>query len=242
MLLFLGVTHRQFTLAILAEIVAALAIGATLYALLLRRLTGQGPLIPVMLTIALGTVIQAVVGMVWGTSSQFLALPFGKSGLRLPAGVTLSELDISIILGAAILLTAVGVVIRFTDVGLMMRAAAENPLLASYRGVRVGVVSATAWAIATVATFAAGIAFGAEGALDISVVGLAFVGFAAILIGGLDSLPGVVLGSIILALVQSLVVTLLGGAWSDVVAYVLLLGTLLVRPYGLLGTPEFLRV
>ncbi len=237
-----GYFAGHFGWALFGLLVIGLVVGAVIYLALLNPLKGQGPLIMVMLTIILGIIIQAVGGILWGTDPKFLPTPFSLTGIDLGAGVVISQLDLAIIVTAAVVLAVLWLGVRFTRAGVAMRAAAEHPTLASHRGVNVTLIATAAWSIATVTAFLAGVAIGLRSSVDISVVGLGFVGFSAILIGGMDSIPGVLAGSLILAFVQNVATSFLGGQWSDVVAYVLLLAVLLVRPYGLFGTREFLRV
>jgi branched-chain amino acid transport system permease protein len=73
-------------------------------------------------------------------------------------------------------------------------------------------------------------------------VGLGLYVFPALLIGGMDSIVGVMVGALVLAIIQSTAATFLGGAWIDVAAYITMLVVLMVRPFGFFGTPEYRRL
>jgi branched-chain amino acid transport system permease protein len=128
-------------------------------------------------------------------------------------------------------------------VGLRMRAVACDPSLAAYGGVRVRRISALAWGISAAVAGAAGVGYTLGKVIDPSALpSLGIVVFPAIIIGGLDSLAGVAAGSVILALVQTLASVYVGTNWEDVVAYGLLLVLLWVRPNGLFGSRQLVRV
>lgn len=238
----LFLTGDRYGLSFIGVILCGAAFGGFVYLTLLRKMTGQPPLVVVMFTIMLGIIVQALTGVVWGTASRNVVNPLSQAGIQIVPGAALSEFDIAIIVCAVVVVAAVGAFVRFTPMGVAMRATAGDPDLASYRGVNVVAVATTAWAISTAIAFLTGAIVGIRSTVDVSIVGIGFVGFAAILIGGMDSIIGTVVGAIVVAFTQSVATSFLGGEWSEVSAYAVLLLMLVVRPYGLFGTPEFMRV
>jgi branched-subunit amino acid ABC-type transport system permease component len=120
---------------------------------------------------------------------------------------------------------------------------ANDSSLAAYGGVRVTRISALAWGISAAAAGAAGVGYTLGTVIDpTSLPALGIVVFPAIIIGGLDSLGGVAVGSLVLALVQTVVSVYVGSTWQDIVAYGLLLALLWVRPTGLFGSKNLVRV
>ncbi len=231
-----------FWVSLVLSLLLSLVFGAAVYGILLRPLVGQSPLILVMLTIALSIVFGAVILMVWGSGTRFLDVPIHGT-LHLLFGVTVTVLDATIFGVAVVLLLTFSLVLRFSRFGSAMRAAAENPLLAAYRGINVGAISAATWAIAMFGASLAGIAYGATSGLAPGIGNvLGFAAFPAIIIGGLDSVAGALVGALVLAEIQGYAVTYLGGKFSDVVGYGLLLIVLVVRPTGLFGTKEIARL
>jgi branched-subunit amino acid ABC-type transport system permease component len=145
---------------------------------------------------------------------------------------------------AAIVLVAIAsLLIDHLPFGLAMRAAAENPVLASQTGIRVGRVLALGWALSLVAATLSGIAYSYVNVLspDISEQ-LGLLGLAPAFIGGLDSIPGVLLGGLIVALCQSFAGAYISATSQEAVAWVLMLLFLLLRPQGLLGSKRIERV
>ncbi len=234
--------HRDFLWTLAALGVVSVAIGAVLYLVFLSPLAGEGPIILIMITIIIGALIVAIVPMVWGTQPHTLASPLSQAGIHLPGGIVTSELDLVTIATAVVVIAGFWCLIRFTTSGIAMRAAAENPLLASYRGVNVALTAGVSWAFAVFAASVAGTAYGLRATLTPSITGLGFAAFPAVVVGGLDSLPGAMVGAVLLAVGQNLAATYLGGDWTDVTAYLVLLVVLLVRPHGLFGRKELVRV
>jgi branched-chain amino acid transport system permease protein len=232
----------RYGLSLIGVVVCGALFGGLLYLTLLRKMTGQPPLVVVMFTIMLGIILQALTGVIWGTASRNIVNPVSQAGIQIVPGAALSEFDIAIILCAVLVVAVVGVFVRYTPIGVAMRATAADPDLASYRGVNVVAVATTAWVISTAIAFLTGAIIGVRSTVDVSIVGIGFVGFAAILIGGMDSIVGAIVGAVVVALTQSVATSFLGGEWSEVSAYAVLLFMLVVRPYGLFGTPEFMRV
>jgi branched-chain amino acid transport system permease protein len=131
---------------------------------------------------------------------------------------------------------------RFSRLGMRMRAAAELPTLASQSGVNITAVFLIAWMLAGLATALGGITYGYTNVVSPQVAQVGLRGLTPALVGGFESLPGTILGAILLALVQTAGVRLLGGESVDAVVAAVLLVFLILRPTGLLGEAEVRRV
>jgi branched-chain amino acid transport system permease protein len=129
-----------------------------------------------------------------------------------------------------------------TRLGVQMRATAEWPLLASQSGVNVSVIAAVSWAVAGVLITFGGIVYAQQSMVSPSLSDLGLRGIAPALLGGLDSIPGAILGSLIVAIAQNLGVFWFGGGAADVAAYLVILMVLAVRPTGLFGAREIRRI
>jgi branched-chain amino acid transport system permease protein len=236
--------HQPPLLAALLLSLGAVIFGGAIYLGLLAPLTGQGPLIMVMVTLILGTILNAIIGIAWGAQPRILDLPsaIGRAPFPLPAGLYMSRLDVVTVVVALVGIGAIAVALKYTNIGLAMRAAASNPLLASYVGVSVATASTLAWAIATLTASFAGVFYGFRTEVDLGAIGLGLAAFPAVLIGGLDSIAGALVGALILGILESLAATYLGGHWTDFVAYGVLLVVLMLRPYGLFGSRELQRL
>jgi branched-chain amino acid transport system permease protein len=131
---------------------------------------------------------------------------------------------------------------RLSKRGVQMRATAENPVLASQRGINVDMIFVIAFAVAVAAATLAGISFSYSNVLAPSIAALGLRGLAPALVGGMDSIGGALIGSVVVAFIETAAVTQWGGDIKDMAAFLVLLVALAVRPHGLFGTPEIRRV
>ncbi len=232
-------------LAVGAALALSAGLGFAVYVLLMRRMTGEQVLAAVLTTIALGILLRGVVVLVWTARLQYPleALGWENGSLRLAEGVAISEVGALIVAVAVAVYTGLFVFFRFTRWGVRMRAAGENPLLAAQRGIGLYGIYALAWGLAVLTGGATGMLLAADSGLETTMVIVALKAFPAALVGGLDSLLGAVIGSLIVASAEVLAIQYLDPLVSDVAPFLVLLAMLMVRPWGLLGTrEEFERV
>jgi branched-chain amino acid transport system permease protein len=228
---------------LITAIAGSLVLGTLIYLLILRPLLNAGTLVLVMLTIALSIVLTSVVSLIWGVNTRFVKLNVPQAPLHLPGGITLSAVGVGTIIAAVVILGGAALVLRYTRFGAATRAAAENPLLATYRGVNVPAIAAATWGFAMATAMLAGVSFSMQTGLSASnAETLGFAAFPAVLVGGLDSMGGALVGSLLLAEIQGLGVRYVGANFSEPIGYLLLLAFLLVRPTGLFGSRDILRV
>ena len=119
-----------------------------------------------------------------------------------------------------------------------MRAVGENPLLAAQRGIKLHATYALAWAMATFTGGCAGILLALDSGLDTSMAIISLKAFPAALVGGLDSLRGAVVGSLVVATAEILAIQYVDPLVSEVMPFLVLIIMLMVRPWGLFGTKE----
>jgi branched-chain amino acid transport system permease protein len=226
-------------------IVATIAVGlaGALCYLAVFRPAGYDLLFVSLATVGLGTAIEAAISLGWGSNLFEPRQVLPTAAHRLFAGIRITDSQIVTIVMAVVLIVALVGLIYRTPVGLRMRAVANDSALAAYGGVRVTRISALAWGISAAAAGAAGVGYTLGTVIDpTSLPSLGIVVFPAIIIGGMDSLAGVAVGSLVLALVQTLASVYIGSDWQDVVAYGLLLALLWIRPTGLFGSRNLVRV
>jgi branched-chain amino acid transport system permease protein len=233
----------QAALTIVVAVGIAFVIGPVIYLVILRPLLNAGPLLLVMLTIALSIVLAAVAEIKWGPDTQFIHLNVSKAVVHLPDGITLSSVGVGTIIAAVVVLGGLSAGLHWSRFGVATRAAAENPALATYRGVNVSGLAAATWGFAMATATLAGISFSMQTGLSANNADvLGFAAFPAVIVGGLDSVPGALVGSVVLAEIQGLGVRWVGANFSDTIGYLLLLALLIIRPTGLFGSRDILRV
>jgi branched-chain amino acid transport system permease protein len=133
-------------------------------------------------------------------------------------------------------------VFRFTTLGVRIRAAGQNSLLASQGGINIQWVYLGSWVLACVLAGIAGIAYGSVNSVNSGIEDLALLAFPAALLGGLDSIPGSLIGGFGIGLVGGFVSAYMGGEYVTVVTYLVLLAVMLFMPHGIAGTRSVRRV
>jgi len=233
----------SLTFAITAAALGAALLGAMVYLGLMRPLASYPVAVGVLATIALGLVLRTVITVIWSAQTRYPAELLGQTGrpIALFAGVSVSGIDTLIIAAATIAIIGFPLLLRLSTVGIEMRGVAENAVLAAQRGINIHRINALSWAAATMMAAVAGIFFSIKVRLgpDIWYVGLA--GFAPALIGGMDSLKGVVIGAIIVAAAEVLAALYIAPQVAVAAPFLVLLVALWIRPWGIFGSREELE-
>lgn len=239
-----------FPLAVMLGLVAMVVIGIVFQMLILRRVQGQPAFTVVMITIGLNIIIVALVSALFGNAERGNGVgdPWGNTGVHLGSVVLLWVKVWTIVVTAAILL-GFFVFDRYTRYGLATRATAIDEEAALAAGIPVRRVNAIAWGLAGALATVAGIFLsGAPNVLDPSIGDIALLAFPAIIIGGLDSPIGAVVGGLVIGLVYELFdgysgsVPWLGHNFYSIAPYIVMIAVLLVKPYGLFGRRPAERV
>lgn len=214
----------------------------------LRPMVGKPVFVIAIITIGIDVVIRVVVNRFIGLDVKPVGDPWGLSNLTV-AGVVVQQRHLAMLAAAAVVVTALTLFFRYSRVGLAMRAAALDQETALAQGVSVGMVFALSWALAGALAAVAGAFVGTGTGIDQSTWTIALKALPAIILGGLDSIPGAVVGGLLIGVVEALAATYqgqyapwLGSNFSVVSPYLVMLLVLLVRPYGLFGTAEVERV
>jgi branched-chain amino acid transport system permease protein len=184
--------------------------------------------------------------MVWGFDDRGFASPIGP-GTFTVLGAVMPWSAVWTVSASALTMIALGSFLRYSAWGLALRATAEDQEAALAQGIEVHGVFGLAWAISGILALVAGIFLGSFPRtvnLDMGVIALAAL--PAVIVGGFDSLIGAVVGGLLIGLSQLLVAgyltDVLGGNLQIVVPYLIMLGTIAVRPYGLFGSRDIERV
>ena len=230
----------------LAMILGAL-FSALVEILLIRTLikhSTSGPvagIVPIIATLGLLGVIRASIGIIWGNQDIQIQPPLSKVGFKVgEETIALSPMNLLVLLTVVGMVILLGFIFQKTNLGLSLRASAYSPEIAQLAGIRVGAIRTIGWAIAGAAGAAAGLLQTVNGTGAVSPDSLEFsllltFGFIAAVIGGLESLPGAVLGAVVLGLVLAAVQIYISGTLVFMIAFALLLLVLLVRPQGFIG-------
>ena len=226
--------------AVAAAVGLSLLVGALVYVFLMRKMTGEMVLAAVLTTVALGIFLRGLIVLVWSAQQQYPAQRLGivNVAIGLPGGARISLCAALLVLAAAGVYGSLFVFLRFGRWGVRMRAAGQNPLLAAQRGINLHAIYALAWGLATLTGALAGMLIALDSGLDQTMAIIGLKAFPAALVGGLDSLVGALVGSLIVAAVEVLLIHFVDPLLSEVVPFIVLIAMLAVRPWGLFGTRE----
>ena len=226
--------------AFVASALLGLVVGVAVYVVLMRKMTGERVLAAVLATVALGILLRGIVVLIWSAQQQYpsQALGWTNVGLELPGGARISAAATALVLTTAAVYAGLFAFLRYTRWGIRMRAAGQNPLLAAQRGIRLHGVYALAWGLSTFTGGLAGMLIALDSGLEQTMVVIGLKAFPAALVGGLDSLVGAIVGALIVAAAEVLLIHYVNPLLADVVPFLVLIAMLMVRPWGLFGTRE----
>ncbi len=235
--------HRaSLAVSLVVGLLIISGVGLAFYLLVLQRTVGMLHFMGVIATFGLAAVLDGVMLIVFGSPQYNIAFPGLPSGVAYVFGTRLSAASLVITAFTLVLAGVVAAGVRFTPLGIRIRAAGQDAILASQGGINVRVLYMGSWALAACLAGIAGIAYGTTNLVNTSLVDVALAAFPAILIGGLDSIEGAVIGGLLVGIAQGFIATFLGPQYLDVLTYGLLLVVMLVFPTGLLGTRMVTRV
>ena len=238
-----------FVVSVLIAIVAGAGFGVLVERLILRRMVGQPVFAVIMVTIGLLYIMDQLVAAIWGSGAHDMGDPWGLSTIDL-GSVRVLVRDVWTIGLTAIVLAGFFLFFRYARLGVAMRAAALDQEAAAAQGISARRVFGTSWAIAGAVAAVAGVMLASgPAAVQPSTEFVALLAFPAIILGGMDSPLGAVVGGLIIGVTQDLAsgyapkyATFLGGGFGSVAPYVVMVLILLFRPYGLFGTKEVRRI
>ncbi|HEX2705096.1 MAG TPA: branched-chain amino acid ABC transporter permease [Candidatus Lustribacter sp.] len=235
------VMRLPLVLASLVGVGFAIGLGVVVERFVLRPLVGESAISVIMVTIGLSAVLKAVVQLFFGTSvrEQPKILPTGRITL---AGATVPLNRILVIVIAAAVLAAFTVFFRRSRHGIAMRAVADDQQAALTMGISVRRIFALAWALAAVSALIAGVLLADLSAVEQNIASFGLIVFPVVILGGLDSVPGTVVGGLTIGLLKWYVSGYADPGLAEVVPYLVLVAILMFRPYGIFGETRIERV
>lgn len=231
--------------AVLATLVLAGLLGAVIERAVIHPISHEPPFIAIMVTIGLAILLRGFTGMIWSHETRAFPSPIPDRTLE-AGGVVLSSADLWAFFVVAVVTLLLFAFFQWTRVGIAMRAVAQNRYAAQLMGVNVQRVSTLSWILASAVGAVAGILLADLNYLHTNMGEIIMVAFVAAVLGGLESIPGALLGGLFIGVVMSLsgayLDAFLGGGAKDVTVFAILLIVLLIRPHGFFGIPETRRV
>ncbi|MGC8908865.1 MAG: branched-chain amino acid ABC transporter permease [Desulfomonilaceae bacterium] len=233
-----------FYVAILLTMGAALLFGFLTERLVLRPMIGEPQFAVVMVTIGLSIFLRSVSGIVFGHDNKVFPSPFSDAAISF-AGLVLSRTHLWAMVISALLVIAFFIFFQYSKQGLAMRGVANDQDTAMLMGISVKRVFALTWGIGFAVAAVAGVFLANVMVLNIGISLIAIKAFPAVILGGLESIPGAIIGGLVIGVIETLVGGYLDQTMpgvKDLSSFVVLFLVLMVRPYGLFGKPEIERV
>ena len=222
-------------------LVVMLAFGMALERGVLRPMIGEPPFAVLMLTIGLGFVLRAVASAVWGNEPRTLDVPFAGDVLAI-GGLIAGYDNLVVIAGTALLCVALWLFFRFSRIGIAMQAASQNQLAAYYCGVPVKRITSLVWGISAAISATAGVLVAPIALIDPAMGLVGIKAFAAAIVGGFGSLPGAIVGGLVIGVAEQFVGLYLPPGLGEVSAFVILLAMLFARPQGIFASLQAKKV
>ena len=216
-------------------------VGLVIERVFIRPMLGRDVFSTVMVTIGLAVMIRALVVMIWGADPLVLPTDIGDSGVEF-GQIYLYTSQIYAIGLLAVCVIGMWVFLRFSRMGVAMRATAARETTALLMGINVTRVYALAWAIAAVIAGISGVLLGTIYGLGPDMWTQGLRAFPAVILGGLDSVFGAAISGILIGLLENLSEGYIGQGLKEISGFIVILVVLMIRPYGLFGTPEIERV
>ncbi|WP_421853667.1 branched-chain amino acid ABC transporter permease [Oricola sp.] len=223
-----------FWIAVPMAIVMMGVLGYLLDMIVIRRLFGEAQIAVVILTIALGFVMRFAAGTIFGYQPQSLETPYAGQDISF-GGVVLGVDEAVVVLATVGLTILLYLFFNRTRLGVAMQAASQNQLAAYYMGIPVRRVQSLIWGLAGVTATIAGVLYASKGSIDPSAGLLGIKAFAAAVIGGMGSLPGALLGGLIIGVIEPFASRYVAAGYSQIAPYLLLFLVLVFRPHGILA-------
>ena len=235
------VFQLPLVLAVVVGILFAIVMGVLIERLILRPLVGESAISVIMVTIGLAAVLKAVAQLFFGTRAVTQPALLPRTSIEF-AGATFPLNRLLVIVIAAVVLTLFTLFFQRSRHGIAMRAVADDQQAALTLGISVRRIFAMAWALAAVSALIGGVLLGDITEVSSRLTTFGLLVFPVVILGGLDSVPGTIVGGLVIGLSGQYVSSYWDPGLAQIAPYLLLVAILLVRPYGLFGETRIERV
>jgi branched-chain amino acid transport system permease protein len=225
-----------FWLAVIASIVGMGLFGVVVERLVIRPILGQPAFSIVMLTIGVGYVLRGIITMIpnIGTDTHTLAVPYAGEVVRLGA-LVLSAEQLVVIGVTALLCGGLFAMFKYSKLGIAMQAASQNQLAAYYMGIPVQRLNGLVWGLAAAVAAIAGLLLAPITFVHANMGFIGLKAFPAAVVGGFGSLPGAIVGGLVIGIVEAVSGFYLPEGFKDIAPYIVVLLMLVLKPNGLFG-------
>lgn len=240
-LTYIGILGLPFWLGLILAMATMAVFGYLLDITVIRTILGESQIAVVILTISVGFILRAAAAGIWGPEMKRLEAPFAGKMANI-YGVVIGQ-EYLYVIGATLLLSLIlYLFFRYSNLGIAMQASSQNQLAAYYMGIPVKQIFSLIWAISAVVAAVAGTFLGPIALVSPEMGFMGIKAFAAAVIGGFGSLPGAVLGGLIIGVAEQMAGIYLPTGFGKITAYLIMFLVLAVRPQGLFSQVQQKKV
>jgi branched-chain amino acid transport system permease protein len=238
--------HVPIYAAALLTLLFAIVLGLAIERVILRPMLGEPVISVIMVTLGLSSILRAIIQGLWGTDTRPFPEIFPASPVRI-GPVPISQAYLWSMAAVVVLLVLLALFFKYSRFGIAMRATAFSQQVALSMGISVRAMFALTWAIAAVVSAIGGMLLAGERTgvdQSLALIGLKVI--PVVILGGLDSIPGAIVGGLLIGVLENLaggyLDPIFGGGVKEVAPFVILVAILMIRPHGLLGKLHIERV
>jgi branched-chain amino acid transport system permease protein len=229
---FVEILALPFWIGFLLAIISMAVFGYLLDMLVIRSMIGESPFSIIILTISIGFILRAAAGAIWGSNILSLETPYSGKMADI-GGLVISQEYLVVIAGTIILSAILFLFFRFSSLGIAMQASSQNQLAAYYMGIPVKRIFSLIWAISALVAAVAGTLMAPISLVNPQMGFIGIKAFAAAVIGGFGSLPGALIGGLIIGCSEQMAGSYLPTGFQEISAYLIMFLVLTLRPQGL---------
>ncbi|TCJ02734.1 branched-chain amino acid ABC transporter permease [Cytobacillus praedii] len=234
-----------FIVALFIALMFSAVLGFVIERIVLRPFIGEPVISMIMATIGLSSALAGLVHIIWGHETRVFPQIFPEAPVRL-GEVVISPVYIWSLVIVIIMLIIFTFFFKYSKLGIAMRATADDQQAAMSMGISVKTIFAVSWAIAAVVSAVGGILLGNINGVNASLSAIGLKVLPVAILGGLDSIPGAIIGGLIIGVIETMtggyLDPLVGGGLKEVMPFIILVFILMFKPYGLFGKKEIERV
>ena len=243
---YLIITHNiPFLAAFVITLGFSVLLGVLIEALILKPMIGESAFSVIMITVGLATLLRSIVGLIWGHDNLSFPTPLPDETYDI-GGILVAPSELIIILTTIILFLLLFAFFRYSKLGLATKATAFDARWAFLMGISVRKIFSLSWALASVVASIGGIFLAFLGGLEPNMSFIGMKVFPAVVLGGIESIAGAILGGLVIGLTESLtggyLSEWLGSGVKELSAFFVLLLVLMFKPYGFFGKEEITKV
>jgi branched-chain amino acid transport system permease protein len=238
---FASIDGVQWWQAFIMAFAASILLAILIERFLIRRLIGQPVVATIMVTLGLGWILRGLANLIWGPVPKQLPNVLPRAPVFIGEILIPGRSFWGFWIAISIALLSI-LYFRYSRGGVALRATASDQLTAYSMGIDVRASVRLTWILAAVAATLAGCLMGSINSVTPELANVAVNVLAVVMMGGVNSVVGVVIAGILLGWIEAITGVYLGGDWRDVIPYIAVLTVLLVRPYGLFGTRAVERI